>query len=55
MGRTQLCLCRSRGAGRANTKTGKVALVLEPGSNSGFIRGVRGMMRSSCTVRAMVP
>ena len=29
-----------------DAKTGKVALVLEPGSNSGFIRGVmRGMMR----------
>ena len=30
----------------SDAKTGKVALVLEPGSNSGFIRGVmRGMMR----------
>lgn len=29
-----------------DAKTGQVALVLEPGSNSGFIRGVmRGMMR----------
>lgn len=29
-----------------DAKTGEVALVLEPGSNSGFIRGVmRGMMR----------
>ncbi len=29
-----------------DAKTGKVALVLEPGSNSGFIRGVmRGLMR----------
>lgn len=38
---------RADGALIANdAKTGKPALVLEPGSNSGFIRGVmRGMMR----------
>jgi putative photosynthetic complex assembly protein len=30
----------------SDAKTGEIALVLEPGSNSGFIRGVmRGMMR----------